>query len=162
MRLVAMFAVEILLEHQLAVPRDFMKFGQLMLNGGTWDGRRILSREFVERATSPLYNLAHITYGFNWWSEDFPYKDRSVRSFSALGAGGQVVTVVPELDLVIAFFAGNYSSRIQRDLGHHYVPRHLLPAVREAGDGKKAPVVDREFTSPYGRSADGSRVSPKQ
>jgi CubicO group peptidase (beta-lactamase class C family) len=140
------------------LPRDFMKFGQLMLNGGTWEGRRILSREFVERATSPLYNLAHIYYGFNWWSEDFPYKDRNVHAFMALGAGGQIVTVVPELDLVIAFYAGNYNARIQRDLGHNYVPRYLLPAVRETGDDKKAAVVDREYTSPYGRSADGSRV----
>ena len=140
------------------LPRDFLKFGQLMLNGGTWEGRRILSREFVERATAPLYHLAHIYYGYNWWSENFPYKDRSVRAFMALGSGGQVVTVVPELDLVIAFYAGNYSSRSQRDLGHHYVPRYLLPAVRETGDDRHAPVVDREYTSPYGRSTDGSRV----
>jgi CubicO group peptidase (beta-lactamase class C family) len=142
------------------LPRDFMKFGQLMLNGGTWEGRRILSREFVDRATAPLYHLAHIYYGYNWWSEDFPYKNRSVRAVMALGAGGQVVTVVPELDLVVAFYAGNYSSRSQRDLGHHYVARYLLPAVRETGDDRSAPLVDRDYTSPYGRSTDGSHVSP--
>jgi CubicO group peptidase (beta-lactamase class C family) len=141
------------------LPRDFMKFGQLMLNGGTWEGRRILSRDFVEQATAPLYHLAHIYYGYNWWSEDFPYKNRSVHSFSALGAGGQIVTVVPDLSLVVAFYAGNYSGRVQKDLGHNYVPRYLLPAVREAGDDRSAPVVEREFTSPYGRSMDGSRVS---
>jgi CubicO group peptidase (beta-lactamase class C family) len=140
------------------LPRDFMKFGQLMLNGGTWEGRRILSREFATQATAPLYHLANIYYGYNWWSEDFPYKNRTVRAFMALGAGGQVVTVVPELDLVIAFYAGNYSSRVQLDAGHHYVPRYLLPAVREAGDDRSVPVVDREYTSPYGRSQDGSRV----
>ena len=141
------------------LPRDFMKFGQLMLNGGTWEGRRILSRDFVAQATAPRYHLANIYYGYNWWSEDFPYKSRSVHAFMALGAGGQVVTVVPELDLVIAFYAGNYSSRIQLDVGHHYVPRYLLPAVREPGDDKNARVVDREYLSPYGRSQDGSRVS---
>jgi CubicO group peptidase (beta-lactamase class C family) len=141
------------------LPRDFMKFGQLMLNGGIWEGRRILSRDFVTRATSPLYHLASIYYGYNWWSEDFPYKNRSVHAFMALGAGGQVVTVVPELDLVVAFYAGNYSGRVQRDLGHNYVPRFLLPAVRELGDDRNGPVVDRDFTSPYGRSADGSRVT---
>ena len=144
------------------LPRDFMKFGQLMLNGGTWEGHRILSRDFVRQATAPLYNLAHIYYGYNWWSEVFPYKNRKVHAFMALGAGGQVVTVVPELDLVVAFYAGNYSSRSQRDLGHTFVPRYLLPAVREAGDDKRAPVVDRDYTSPYGRSTDGSRVSTKK
>ncbi len=141
------------------LPRDFLRFGQLMLNRGTWNGRRILSREFVERSTSPLYHLRNVYYGYYWWIEDFPYKNRSVRSFNAWGAGGEVVTVVPELDLVVAFYAGNYSSRIQRDMGHHYVPRFILPAVREAGDDKSAPVVEREYNTPYGRSEDGSRVS---
>jgi hypothetical protein len=65
---------------------------------------------------------------------------------------------VPELDLVDAFYAGNYSGRVQLDMGHHYVPRYVLPAVRERGDDKSAPVVDREYTTPYGRSTDGSRV----
>src|SRR5882672_2266422 len=139
--------------------RDFLKFGQLMLNGGKWDGRRILSQDFVEHATAPLYHLAHIYYGYNWWSEDFPYKNRNVHAFMALGAGGQIVTAVPELDLIVAFYAGSYSSRSQRALGHRYVPQYLLPAVREVGDDKNAPVVEREYVSPYGMSTDGSRVS---
>jgi len=141
----------------LFLPRDFLKFGQLMLDDGTWDGHRILSRDFVANATAPQYHLANIYYGYNWWSEDFPYKNRNLRAFMALGSGGQVVTVVPELDLVVAFYAGNYSSRVQRDLGHVYVPRYILPAVREPKDAS-APVIDRDYTSPYGRSPDGSRV----
>ena len=143
------------------LPRDFLKFGQLMLDGGTWEGRRILSREFVAQATARQYHLAGIYYGYNWWSQEFPYKDRKVNAVQALGAGGQVITVVPELGLVVGFFAGNYSSRIQFDTGHHYVPRFLLPAVREAGDDRNAPVVEREFKTPYGRAPDGSRVTTK-
>lgn len=141
------------------LPRDFLKFGQLMLNGGTWGGRRILSREFVDQASARLYHLRNTYYGYNWWGEKFPYKNRNVYSFSALGAGGQVITVVPELNLVVAFYAGNYSSRVQRDSGHHYVPRFILPAVREKGDDRSAPVMEREYNTPYGRSTDGSRVS---
>lgn len=143
----------------LFLPRDFMKFGQLMLNGGTWEGRRILSREFVARATARLYHLRKIYYGYLWWGEDYPYKNRTVQAFRAAGAGGQLVTVIPELDLVVAIYAGNYNSRIQLSWTQHIVPRFILPAVREAGDDKNAPVTEREFSSPYGRSSDGSRVS---
>ncbi|HEX4861075.1 MAG TPA: serine hydrolase, partial [Rhizomicrobium sp.] len=92
------------------LPRDFMKFGQMMLNGGTWNGRRIVSREFAERATSSLYHLRGQTYGYLWWGLDYPYKNRIVHSFYAGGASGQVVVAFPELDLVIASFGGNYSS----------------------------------------------------
>jgi CubicO group peptidase (beta-lactamase class C family) len=141
------------------LPRDFPKLGQLLLNGGTWDGRTILSREFVAQTMAPLYHLRNLTYGYLWWGEDFPYKDRTVRASMALGAGGQTVTVVPDLDLVIAIYSGNYSSRVVQDITHHYVPRSILPAVREQGDDKNAPVMEREYKSPHGRSSDGSRIS---
>ncbi len=144
------------------LPRDFMKFGQLMLNGGTWEGRRILSREFVAAASTPQYHLANIYYGYNWWMEDFPYKERTVRAVMALGAGGQIVSVVPELELVVAFYAGNYSGRVQIDLGHNLLPRFVLPAVREAGDERSSEVAERSYKSPYGRSANGGRVADPQ
>lgn len=142
--------------------RDFAKLGQLMLDGGTWQGRRIVSRELAARAASPLYNLRKIYYGYLWWIEEYPYKERTVRTFSARGAGGQTVTVVPELDLVVATFAGNFSSR--KGMGAastEPIPRIILPAVREAGDDKNAPVIERVYVSPYGPSNDGSRVSKK-
>ncbi|HYH06995.1 MAG TPA: hypothetical protein VEK11_08030 [Thermoanaerobaculia bacterium] len=136
-----------------------MKLGQLLLDGGTWKGRRIVSREFAARAGAPLYNLRNIHYGYLWWSEDYPYKQRTVRSFSARGAGGQSTTVIPELGLVVTTLAGNYFSRkgmfaASTDL----IPRVILPAVREAGDDPNAPVVERDYVSPYGRSTNGSRV----
>jgi CubicO group peptidase (beta-lactamase class C family) len=142
------------------LPRDFLKLGQLMLDGGTWEGRRVLAAGFAAQATTPQYRLRNLLYGYLWWIEDYPYKSRTVRSFSARGNGGQTVTVVPELALVFATMAGNYSSRVQLTHTGTLLPRFVLPAVREPGDDPGAPVVEREFTSPYGRSADGSRVAP--
>jgi len=130
------------------LPRDFMKFGQLMLNGGTWQGHRILSRDFVARASAPLYDLRGKKYGYLWWGIDYPYKDRTVHLFSALGAGGQLVTVVPELDLVIASYSGNYSSKGYRYVQDELIPRNILPAV--PGNDKSAPVRERDYVSPYG------------
>lgn len=144
------------------LPRDFMKFGQLMLNGGTWGGRRILDPGFVKAATTPQYKLRNVRYGYLWWVEDYPYKDRIVRSYSARGAGGQWTTVIPELDLVVTVMAGNYSSRVQGTYTSHIVPRSILPAVREPGDDPRAPVRDRDFVSPYGRSTDGSRITARR
>jgi CubicO group peptidase (beta-lactamase class C family) len=142
--------------------RDFIKLGQLMLNGGTWEGRRIVSQEFAARAGSPLYHLRNIYYGYLWWGEDYPYKNRTVHTFSARGAGGQTVTVIPELDLVVATFAGNFSSRKGMFAAStDPIPRIILPAVREPGDDKNAPVVERIYVTPYGASKDGSRVAKK-
>src|SRR4029078_10916970 len=131
---------------------------QLMLDGGVWDGHRILSGDFVARASAKQYHLRHVFYGYLWWNEDYPYKDRMVRQFSARGAGGQTVVVVPELDLVVATMSGNYISRTQITYTGTLVPRFVLPAVREPGDDLDAPVVERELKSPYAPSEDGSRV----
>jgi CubicO group peptidase (beta-lactamase class C family) len=115
------------------LPRDFMKIGQLMVNDGTWEGRRILSRDFVARASSPLYRIGKRGYGLAWWYYDLPYGNRTVRAFAALGNGGQNVFVVPELDLVIAVYASNYGDRVLFMIQDEIVPKQILPAVKESG-----------------------------
>lgn len=121
--------------------RDFMKFGQLMLNGGTWQGRRILSRDFVARASSSLKDLGSLTfrkYGYLWWGRDYPYRERKVYAFAALGAGGQNVMVIPDLDLVLASFSGSYATRAYRRFSDELIPEYILPAVREGTTTTKA------------------------
>jgi CubicO group peptidase (beta-lactamase class C family) len=142
--------------------RDFIKLGQLLLNGGTWEGRTIISKEYAARSGAHLYHLRNIYYGYLWWGEDYAYKNRIVRSYSARGSGGQTVTVVPELDLIVATFAGSYSSRKGMfGASTDSIPHTILPAVREPGDDRNAPVVEREYVNPYGPSTDGSAVQPK-
>lgn len=141
--------------------RDFMKFGQLMLNGGTWNGRRILDARYARAAVTPQYHLRNVDYGYYWWIEDYPYKDRKVPGYSARGAGGNLEFVIPSLDLVVTTMAGNYSNRRgMRYLGN-FIATSILPAVREPGDDPGTPVKEVEWASPYGPSKDGSRIAPK-
>jgi CubicO group peptidase (beta-lactamase class C family) len=132
-------------------PRNYMKLGQLMLNKGLWQGRRILSEDFVRRASAPIYDLNNIKYGYLWWVIDWPYKDRTVRAYFAGGNGGQGIIVVPDLDVVIATYGSNYGSRVGLEIQQGLTPRLILPAVREEGDAKDAPVVPREYKIIYGR-----------
>ena len=115
------------------LPRDFMKFGQLMLNGGTWNGKRILSKEYATRASSQLMNMrsAYFSpgYGYLWWIADFPYHGRRVKGFFASGNGGNYVVVFPELDMVVAFYAGNYADHDVQVILRDYIPNFILPAL---------------------------------
>jgi CubicO group peptidase (beta-lactamase class C family) len=115
------------------LPRDFMKLGQVMLNGGTWNGHRILTPEWCRTAVAPRCELAGIHYGYLWWVIDYPYKDRTVRAFFAGGNGGQVVIGIPELDLVVAFYGGNYGDRATYVPQREYAPKYILPAVDRGG-----------------------------
>ncbi|HYI10712.1 MAG TPA: serine hydrolase [Thermoanaerobaculia bacterium] len=112
--------------------RDFLKLGQLMLDG-TWRGQRILGREFAARASSPLYPFDKFRYGYLWWSLEYPYKDRKVRAFHAGGLGGQAVVVIPQLNLVIATFGANYNSAGNYYVQLEIIPKHVLPGVRSPG-----------------------------
>lgn len=116
------------------LPRDFMKLGQLMLNGGTWNGKRIVSKEWTDRATSPLYDMRDRQYGYLWWVQDYPYKGSTVRAFIAGGNGGQVIIGIPDLDLVINFWGGNYSSKTLYRMSGDLITEYILPAIAE-GEG---------------------------
>lgn len=109
--------------------RDFMKMGQLVLNGGTWNGRRVLDHAYVERMTAPLVELQQRRYGYYWWSQEMPYRDRQVRVIYAAGNGGQIVMAVPELDLVIAFYSGDFGHAAALTAQRVYIPQYILPAV---------------------------------
>jgi CubicO group peptidase (beta-lactamase class C family) len=117
------------------LPRDFLKLAQTHVNGGVWNGRRIYSAEWSRRATAPLVRFSETSksrYGYLWWLYDLPYRGRTVRAYFASGNGGQFSFGIDELDLVIAFYGGNYNNW---DAGYvallEYVPKDILPAVQE-------------------------------
>ncbi len=111
------------------LPRDFMKLGQVMLNEGTWNGKRIVSKDWARRSIEAQVNIQDRAYGYQWWIEDYPYKDGTVRAFFAGGNGGQLVVGIPELELLIAFYGGNYSSSASRRSQSVLVPDYILKAV---------------------------------
>ena len=85
--------------------RDMAKIGLLYLQGGRWGDRRIVSEAFAEQSTSrrsaggPPLGAA---YGYLWWVG----KTRAgLDAFFAAGSGGQLIYVVPALDLVVAVAA---------------------------------------------------------
>jgi CubicO group peptidase (beta-lactamase class C family) len=111
------------------LPRDFIKLAQLHVNKGTWNGRRILSQDWCERATSPYQasTPSKWKYGYLWWTFDYPFQGKTVRAFYANGNGGQFAIGIPELDLVIGFYGGNYSASLPVETD--YVPNWILPAI---------------------------------
>jgi CubicO group peptidase (beta-lactamase class C family) len=79
--------------------RDQARIGLLMLQGGVWDGRRILSEEWVRLCREPcgLYPQ----YGLLWWLNTGRglYPSASERSYCASGAGGNLTWIDPDNDI---------------------------------------------------------------
>lgn len=118
--------------HQFTT-RDFMKLTQLFLNDGTWEGRRIVSREWARKSSAPLRILSPTsgqTYGWLWNSVQYDWNGRKLHAFFPGGNGGQVYIGIPELDLLIAFTGGNYADPVLFRSQREFVPQDILPAVR--------------------------------
>jgi CubicO group peptidase (beta-lactamase class C family) len=114
------------------LPRDFMKLGQLHLSDGMWNGRKIFTPEWSRRATSHLVDIGTRSpkYGYLWWVKDYAHKGRNVRAYFASGLGGQIVMAIPDLDLVMAFYAGNYADVGGSKATNVYVPEYILPTIK--------------------------------
>jgi CubicO group peptidase (beta-lactamase class C family) len=82
--------------------RDAVKLGQLYLQHGRWHGRQIVPRRWVTASTSPhvMVRGAH-GYGYGWWTR----RHKGANAFLGIGYGGQILGVIPKLDLVVAVFS---------------------------------------------------------
>jgi CubicO group peptidase (beta-lactamase class C family) len=110
-------------------PRDLAKLGQLVLNRGTWQGKQIISAEWITESTSPQINGESIFfYGYLWWLGRFLVERREIRWIAGFGNGGQRVYVVPDMDLVVAVNAGAYGG--PQVVGGIAMQEYVLPAIR--------------------------------
>ena len=112
--------------------RDLARFGQFLLQEGRWDGRQLLSREWVRLATARQTWSGGIVvqsqtigsgsdwkqgYGFQFWRCRYG-------AYRADGASGQLTVVFPEQDAVVSVNAGLGNMQRELDL----IWTHLLPA----------------------------------
>jgi CubicO group peptidase (beta-lactamase class C family) len=106
------------------LPRDLLKPGLMLQNGGTWEGSRIVSEQWIEESTTihvPFDENGKCGYGYQWWIESVPFAN-----FSARGWGDQLLVVLPELELVAVITGGNY----RRDRGiDRLFADYLVPLV---------------------------------
>jgi CubicO group peptidase (beta-lactamase class C family) len=91
--------------------RDMARFGLLMLRQGNWNGKQIVPADWVKETTSycsDAFVYGGDGYGYMWWVAKnnnklphFPFVELKEGAYSARGAYGQYILVIPEYDMVI-------------------------------------------------------------
>jgi CubicO group peptidase (beta-lactamase class C family) len=83
--------------------RDLARLGLLHLNGGMWDGQRIISEQWIDfvRTPAPASNNRGGQYGGHWWLVPDNRTDVPKDAYSTAGNRGQFAIVVPSHNLVI-------------------------------------------------------------
>lgn len=100
--------------------RNLARFGWLYANGGVWDGKRLISRRYIDYASAPLvdagialhdpkawYHVLPGNYGLNWWTNGLDAKGNRLwphapaHAFAAQGNKNNICIIVPEWKLVL-------------------------------------------------------------
>jgi CubicO group peptidase (beta-lactamase class C family) len=83
--------------------RDLARFGLLYLNGGVWNGERLISPGWIDfvRAPAPATAATGHQYGGQWWLVPDDRDDVPRDAYATAGNRGQYVIVVPSHGLVI-------------------------------------------------------------
>lgn len=92
------------------------KIGQLMLNKGKWNGKQIISKNWIKKITTTVTPTEVInkrkgltetspfqfSYGYMWWMVDnIKHNPDFEGAYTASGYGGQYLTIIPKINMVI-------------------------------------------------------------
>jgi CubicO group peptidase (beta-lactamase class C family) len=110
--------------------RDLVKIGQLYLNGGTWNGSRIVSERWVKTSMQPHVRIDEQTeYGYLWWLKGFKAGEKSYPAFFMSGNGGNKVAVFPSLDMVVVLTSTNYNTRGMHEQTEKLLADYILASL---------------------------------
>jgi len=115
------------------MPGDMLKFGQLYLDSGKWNGEQIVSKEWVKDSFGKYFRLENTNdkneYGYLWWHNNYKKGDEIIEAIEARGAGGQYIILIPKYELVCVITSGNFRNGKYRQ-PEKIMQDYILPAVR--------------------------------
>ena len=110
--------------------RDLLKLGELYLDGGKWQGKQVISEDWVRRSLAPHANAREDTdYGYFWWLQTFHVNGQAIRTFGMYGTGGNKVYVLPDQGVVVVITTTNYRLPGAGAVTDSLLTSHIVPAV---------------------------------
>lgn len=108
-------------------PADLAKLGQLVLNGGQWEGDVVVPKSWLDQCLAERVDLGDgYFYGYQWWLHRTPQGEPEMAGF---GNGGQRLHVVPSRALSVAILTGNYNQRGAGRQSSELFRRYILDAM---------------------------------
>ena len=105
--------------------KDMAKLGELVLNDGNYEGKRIISEEYLKDMLTPHLKLGerfgNMNYGYLWYK---PYDDREV--YAAIGDAGNIIYVNKEQRVCVGM-TGYFKPRIFDRVD--FIEKKLLPQI---------------------------------
>ncbi|MDM8537783.1 serine hydrolase, partial [Desulfobacterales bacterium HSG17] len=116
-------------------PRDMAKFGYMVLNGGKWKEKQIVSRDWLKESTLKHVALkdmkilgGNYNYAYLWWLAKLTVKNHAIEIIAASGNGGQIIAIIPKYNIIVVFTGGNYNSPLEAQPVEMLI-KYIIPAV---------------------------------
>lgn len=107
--------------------RDLAKIGKAVLNNGIYDDLQLIPQSWIEESFKPhVADADGWRYGYFWWLS--PDGDPPTWA-TALGNGGQQLTIKQDANLVVVTLAGNYNKKGAWELPDKIINEFVFPAV---------------------------------
>ena len=85
---------------------DLAKIYYLYLKEGDWNGKQLVSSEWVKASVTPAIDVGRtVKYGYKWWL--YEYGSVTKYAWAGSGFGGQFPIIIPEYDIVAVFTGWN-------------------------------------------------------
>ena len=120
-------------------PRDMAKIGYLYMNEGLWNGKRIISSQWIKESTRKHTIATGLPgYGYQWWiiNDDI---------YTAIGYDGQFIIVAPKEKLITVFTSSLPVKAMYIPVG--LLGAYILPAVRSPTPLSENPDVNKKISS---------------
>lgn len=112
-------------------PRDMAKIGLLMLNKGNWNGKQILSENWIKFSSENFVKLIgpYTGYGFLWWKQTFSKDNNPIDVYFASGNGGQEIFIIPSEEMVLVFTGANMNTNLGLQ-NKSMISDYILPSLK--------------------------------
>ncbi len=139
----------------LCTPRDMLSFARLLLNGGVWEGERLMNEAYIQKATSAVVSNAlsghidahHTGYGYQIWRIE---KD----AFAFVGMGHQLTVCYPDYDVIFVINSdnqGGYPCDLILKSLRYDILDNLQSAPLPANEGENAQLNEYLNSLPFAR-----------
>jgi CubicO group peptidase (beta-lactamase class C family) len=86
-------------------PADMAKIGNLVLAKGKWQGKQIISEQWINKSLNTFTKLPDDKgYGYGWWTND------KVGYYEAAGRGRQTISVIPSKNIIVTEVGGEFDA----------------------------------------------------
>jgi CubicO group peptidase (beta-lactamase class C family) len=121
---------------------DLAKMGQLMLDKGVWQGKRVMSESWITESSERHLPLSEESiratgdspystgYGYQWWHQTYKVNGATIHAIAGRGYGGQYLGIFPALNTVVVLYNGEWGAPSERVFDSNAVVEEwILPAI---------------------------------